>query len=228
MLSHFTDEETKALRREEAVQACTACCQQKGTQRIILSSQSAFVTCWDVWGAHPCKPGITTAQENILCALKNLWLLSSMGSFAAPKMDWYLLWFPARFGEAKAPCPASNMHITKACLAPCLQWAEPEALLLPKTTSAALCCSEIRRRPSAQGGCDPSPHLWQPLTPLGAHQAPLKGSLPTHLLSLTLSSRDTGLLDFTVLLSPSIEDKHFSEISHVNIMKKVYFYDSDR
>ena len=34
--------------------------------------------------------------------------------------------------------------------------------------------------------------------------------------------------DFTVLLSPGIEDKHFSEISHVNIMKKVYFYDSDR
>lgn len=208
---------------------CTACRWQKGTQHIILSSRSACVTCWDVWGAQPCKPGITTAQENNLCALKNLWLRSSVGSFAAPNMDWSPLWFPARFGEAKAPHPASNMHITEACLAPCLQWAEPEALScfpkLPLQLSAAL---EIRKRPSAQCRCDPSPRLWQPFTPAGAHQAPLKGSHPTHLLSLTLSSQDTGLLHFSVLLSPSIEDKHFSEISHVNIMKKVDFYDSDR
>ena len=61
---------------EEEARVCTACRWQKGTQHIILSSRSACMTCWDVWGAQPCKPGITTVQENILCALKNLWLCS--------------------------------------------------------------------------------------------------------------------------------------------------------
>lgn len=132
---------------------------------------------------HHHSPG-----KHPLCPQKSVAVLS-VGSFAVPNMDWSPLWFPARFGESKAPHPASNMHVTEACLAPCLQWAEPEALScfpkLPLQLSAAL---EIRKRPSAQCRCDPSPRLWQRFTPAGAHQAPLKGSHPTHLLSLTLSS----------------------------------------
>ena len=96
---------------------------------------------------------------------------------------------PCHVRGGQSPTSCSNMHITKACLAPCLQRAEPGAFScfpkLPLQLSAAL---ELRRRPSAQCRCDPSPGLWQPLTPVGAHQVPLKTSHPTHLLSLTLIS----------------------------------------
>ena len=167
-------------------------------------------------GKHPLCPqkSVTALFRGLFCNIKN---------GLVPTL------VPCQVWGGQSPTSCSNMHITKACLAPCLQRAEPEAFScfpkLPLQLSAAL---ELRRRPSTQCRCDPSPGLWQPLTPVGAHQAPLKTSHPTHLFSLTLSSQDTGVLDFTVLLSPSIEDKHFSEISHGNIMKKVDFYDSDR
>lgn len=46
--------------------------------------------------------GVTDPALKLLCP-QNLWLLSSLESFAGPKTDWFLLCFPARFGEGKVP-----------------------------------------------------------------------------------------------------------------------------